>query len=208
MRYSPKYFITTVYCLIFIVLAGCPGKNRKDKNTDENYHIGKWTGTVRVESRLTEKAAEAYWNGAWKIEANVSLDQFNDGSLKGTADCNYFGWDAYSPSVLKFEEITSSHYDKYAMLTININGKLDDKGYSLHVEELPKTIENTRTAGGVINFWDFLYPTDIAEKWPEDGSHVMKGESIRPQGNDLRATASLADFRKSDVKYTWSISRL
>ena len=199
-----------VYILLMLAIPGIAGCPRRDRGNqpEQVYHMGSWAGTITVTARLVRKPALDYWNAAWRMEADVRLDEYQDGSVKGTATGDLFKWEKYDSVIRQYAEITGGHWDKFSTFTIDLTGRITDQGYELTATALPTTLPDPNRQGGMIQFWDFLFPKVVQGEWPSDGSRVMQGESIRTQGNDLETTAVLRDYRESEVKYTWSIRKL
>lgn len=207
MKFIMKSLIS--FMLVFSLVCGTGCSNRL-KNTESKpaYHAGTWTGKVWVTARLAKKVDSIYWNAAWKLEGNIRLDEYSDGSIKGIAECDYYEWNDYDSTIKQFINIAVGRWDKFTSFIIELKGQISESDYSLNAVELPRTIPDVSSGGGFIEFWDFLYPASIEGKLQKNGTLIMSGESKRPQGKDLAAISVTEDFREFEVTYSWSISRL
>jgi hypothetical protein len=192
---------------MLMILCGCPP--REAEETEQAYHIGSWAGSVTTVARLVLRQEPEYWNGAWRVEGDVRLDEFQDGTVKGNATGDLFVWEKNDPLILEYDQIASGHWNKYTEFVLELTGTVDETGYTLDAVELPLSlIDPNSPNGAIIDFWDFLYPMKLQGTWPEDGSRVMSGESMRVQGNDYGETSQLATFREFSVEYTWNVRKL
>ncbi len=193
-----------------IILSGCP--EDKEEAPEELYRVGTWAGTVQSESKLTLHQYPVYWNSAWRIEADIRLDEFQDGSIVGTATGGLFQWSSQGDQIQTFNELTGSRWDSYGNFIIELTGYIDDAGYHLIAGEFPMQLPDTTDPSGVLNFWDFLYPEKIDGRWSEEaeasGNLIMEGESLRVQGKDYGETARQSNFREFNIVYRWSIRKL
>jgi hypothetical protein len=200
-------YIGMLFLTIFItgIVSGCTGK--KDPGQKESLQVGSWAGTVTTNARLVKKLNLNYWNGAWRVEADVRLNEFQDGSLKGTATGSIFVWNNEDSLMKDYDQIAQGPYNQYTTFQLDLTGTVTDKGYELKAVELPVSLPDPGHSGQVVEFWDFMYPGEMQGNWP-DGSRVIEGDSIRPQGKDLQTTMAQEDYRDSSVRYTWSIKPL
>jgi len=210
----PRTIIIAIIFLSAALLAGCPSRREGD-TPEERYHIGTWGGTIEVDARMVLAATPPpdqpdarYWNAVWRVEATVHLNEFQDGSLEGNAEGNLFHWFTYSDRILEHDQIKVGHWDRYALFNIDLSGVLTDEGYVLNSGQLPESLPEGRSPTGTVEFYDFLFPQTLEGDWPEDGSRIMSGESMRVQGNDYRETARLASFREFSITYRWDIEKL
>ncbi len=188
---------------------GCPGSQSGSGSDEEQlYHIGSWYGRLTVEASLVLREDPDYWNAAWQVEATVRLDEFQDGSLSGTAEGDLFGWTLRDELMHPYDEIATGRYESYSAFRLELTGNLDDEGYTINVVELPTMLADTARQNSIIDFWDFLYPSELSQDWPEDGTRVIQGSSIAPQGDDFRETATQTNFRDFSVVYTWNIESI
>jgi len=209
-----RLILILVCATLTSLLAGCPSR-QSDDTPEEVYHVGTWTGTIEVEARMVlvglpppDQPAARYWNAVWRVEANVHLNEYQDGSIDGTASGDLFHWFTYSDQILEFNQIKVGQWDRYTTFNVELDGTLTDEGYVLNSGELPKVLPEGRSPTGAIDFYDFLFPQTLEGKWPQDGSSIMTGESLRVQGGDYRETAQLAGFREFDITYRWNIEKL
>jgi hypothetical protein len=205
---TQKLFFFLIAILMSAMLAACPGRNQPDNEAEENYRVGTWAGTVQVTARLVTREEPQYWNAAWKVEADVRLDEFQDGSLKGTSSGNLFCWSNHADTILDYPAITAGHWDQYSIFTIYLSGQVDENGYTLTADALPISLPDPTTNGQIIEFWDFLYPKTLEGLFQLDSPNVIQGDSVAVQGNDYEATRILSSFREFEVKYQWSIRKL
>jgi hypothetical protein len=202
-----KLFCTLLFCAMAFAGAGCPDRTSDDVS-DKVFHVGTWEGNITTYAWLVKKARVDYWNAAWRVESSIKLDEYSDGTLQGTSDVNFFYWELYDPLIRQYDSIATGPWTKYAGFTLQLTGKLDEQGYKIDVVELPISMPDLRDPGGIIEFWDFLYPSTVSGQWPEGGVRVMEGQSVEPQGADLQTTMAEADYRDSSVSYVWSIHKL
>jgi hypothetical protein len=189
-------------------MAFCGCHPVRDNTTEKAvYNVGSWRGRVITYARLVTHP-EQYRNRAWRVEANVSLDEFNDGSVKGKAIVDFFLWDLESDGILLYDEIATGRWDKYNSFELALSGVIDQNGYVVRPNALPVSLPDQTSPGRILDFYDFLYPTEIRGEWPKDNSRIMLGESIRPQGSDIQELSAAPDFKEVEVKYTWSIEKL
>lgn len=205
MSHQLKIVLACVAVTVSTLAVGCP---RGSGGPAELYRVATWAGTVEVPARLVMRQEPEYWNAAWRIEANVRLDEFQDGSLKGTAKGDFFYWSELGSRILSYESIAAGHWDKYTVFEFDLSGNVDEDGYIITVDELPLSLMDPGNPTEIIEFWDFLYPSTIDGAWPNDGSRVMEGESMRIQGKDYAQNAQLSTFREFSVVYRWNIRKL
>jgi len=207
-------FRTILIILMFLLcipIMGCPGGEPEDTTPEETYRIGTWAGTVKTEARLVLLQYPQYFNMAWRIEADVRLVEYLDGTMSGTATGNLFYWHEEGDQMLDFNEIATGRWDQFANFQIDITGTIDDANYHLLAGELPLQLPDANSQDTLIDFWDFLYPEKIEGRWDDDTSGVgnlMEGQSLRVQGKDYRETAQLSTFREFGITYNWSIRKL
>ncbi len=212
MSLKKTYFISRfpvllIVPIIFALLIGCPG--REPETPQENFRVGTWAGSVDVTARLILRDEPQYWCAAWLVEAaEVRIDEFQDGSLVGTANGNFYHWSTHDSRLLNYDEIASGRWDKYTIFSFDLTGHVDDDGYTLDVVELPLSLADPVNPSEIIEFWDFLYPSKIEGRWPEDGTRIMLGESPLVQGDDYGQTVTESRFREFSVLYNWNIERL
>lgn len=206
MRIPTPRFPLSALLALSMALCGC---HPVHDNTTEKaaYNVGSWRGRVITYARLVTHP-EKYRNRAWRVEANVSLDEFNDGSVKGKATVDFFLWDLESDGIPLYDEIAIGRWDKYNTFELALSGEIDQNGYAVRPDALPVSLPDQTSPGQILDFYDFLYPTEIRGEWPKDNPQIMQGESIRPQGSDLTVLSSSPNFKEAEVKYTWSIEKL
>ena len=192
---------------IALSITGCPKSGVPDPHEDV-YHIGTWSGEVKVEAYLVMREDTDYGNMAWRVEAGVKLDEYSDGSLKGTASGDLFTWEMKHQSINDFKSIAVGHWDGYSQFKIDITGNITDADYTLTAGELPTSLIDLINAAKQIQFWDFLYPMDIASGWTGESKSIMEGTSTIPQGDDIVETSAVSAFREFGIIYTWSIRKL
>ncbi|HEX9744668.1 MAG TPA: hypothetical protein VGB30_04500 [bacterium] len=198
--------------MLSVSSTACPGKSGSETHQDV-YHIGIWGGTITVEAYMVMLDGREYANEAWRIESQVSLDEYSDGSLKGIIVGDLFKWSFADRAILEFDDIAVGHWDDYTQVQLDITGSFDNDGYKLETSELPSTLPNTHDINSPIDFWDFLYPQEISDDWGSDagidGAHLsMKGQSTFPQGEDFLQVSGLSAFKEFGVIYTWDINKL
>ncbi len=209
MTVTKKNILAFLVALVGLLFTGCPSSSSNDNGSvDEPYHVGTWAGNIYVVSALVMREEPQYWNAAWRIEATVRLDEYQDGSISGTAEGDFFHWNMYDDFIHEYPEIATGHYDTYSVFKIDLTGRIGDEGYVLTADELPTSLIDPNNPNRLIDFWDFLFPGELSGEWPADGSKVMRGESIRAQGDDYRETSMLRTFREFSIRYTWNIKRL
>jgi len=157
---------------------------------------------------LNESQTATYWNMAWDLQADIRLDEFQDGSVTGTARGDLCHWASVDAGMRDFKAASSGRWDKHATFELQLAGTVDDEGYSLKPLELPTSLPNPGPEAGVIQFWDFLFPSKIEGRWTSDGSRIMEGQDIRIYGNDMKQTSQEPNFRNFSILYTWSIRSL
>jgi hypothetical protein len=209
-----RTIIILLYAALAALLAGCPSR-QVNETPEEAYHVGTWTGTIETEARMVlvgtpppDQPAARYWNAVWRIEGHVHLNEYQDGSMDGTATGELFHWFVYSDQILDYNQIKVGQWDRYTTFEVDLTGTLTDEGYVLTSGELPRILPEGHSPTGTVDFYDFLFPHTIEGKWPQDGSRVMSGESLRVQGGDYRETAQLPSFREFDITYRWNIEKL
>jgi len=208
MQKLVKIPVLVAAAMLCCVLSGCPGKDDSDVK-DVNFQVGTWAGSIVTEAKMVLREEPQYWCAAWKMEAaDIRLEQYQDGSLKGTAKGNLFHWSVYDSKLLTYTEIAGGHWDSYGTFTIELTGQVDESSYTLEAVELPLAVPDQMSAGSDIQFWDFLFPLKMQGDMPTEERLKMSGESIRPQGNDYRETSSQANFREFSINYTWNIEKL
>jgi len=194
--------------LIFLAtISGCP-KPAAQGQPQQLYNVGTWGGQVLTTARLVLRGDEDYWNRAWRLEANVTLNEFDDKSLAGVAHVQLFCWDTHNGLILKYEDIAQGQWDQYGTVDLNLHGKLTDSGFEITADGLPVSLPDPNDQTRIIDFWDFLYPSLIEGVWAPDGTRVMAGDSVRVQGNDYEDTRRMENFREFSVQYTWNIQKL
>ena len=204
-----KIKILLCVALTCVMLAGCPG-NEGDNGVEEVYHIGTWTGRVETKAMLVmwSQSEFKYWNAAWHIEANIHLNEYNDGSLSGTAQVNFYHWNSLEGEILEYGDIAAGQWDQYTLFDLRLNGQLDEAGYTLTADKMPMSVPDTRSPGDDIDIWDFLFPGTIQGSWAKDGTQTMQGVSINVQGDDFNETRRDHMFREFSIEYNWLIDRL
>lgn len=207
MKFRSKIFLVLLILIFTACMTGCPEGETQDE-PEELYHAGKWGGQVLTSARLVMREEDDYWNRAWRIEANILLDEYQDGSVTGVAHVQLFHWDMHSGLILDYEDIAIGRWDQYAILDINLHGTLTDEGYELAVEQLPVSLPDPNNLTAIIDFWDFLYPSLLEGNWPIDDACMMSGDSVRVQGSDYGDTCHLESFREFSIQYTWEIEKL
>ena len=199
-----------------LAMSGCPGRKSADEEPEEVYRVGRWLGTVVTEARLVlavqpepgQPWLGRYWNAAWKVEANIMLDEYQDGSLDGRADVNLFHWYEINDSILDYTQIAGGRWDKYVVFALDLQGSLDDHGYSITTGKLPLSLPDPTDRDAVIEFYDFLYPSVLQGSWPKDGTRIIGGESNQVQGDDYTETQRRPTFREFSIVYRWSMHKL
>jgi len=194
-------------CLLWGIFTGCPGKKQAEVKTPDVYRQGTWAGSIEADSCLVMREEPEYANRAWKIEVTVSLDEFTDGTLKGTATGNIYYWYFGDSLMHKYKEITSRRWDEYNELTLVLDGHIDDEGYVLDIQGMPISLPSQKSQGQVIDIYDFTFPKELKGSWVED-NNLISGESIVPQGEDYGKISAQSIYRESSVDYRWSIKRL
>jgi hypothetical protein len=195
--------------VLVLILTGCPKPSGNNNGgEDRNYRIGAWYGRVDMKASLVMREEPQYWNGAWHVEATIRMDEYVDGTLKGTAEGDLFHWSVTDDTMHPYLEIATGRYDRYSTFKIDLAGEVTESGYTVRAVELPTQLPDPSQEDLTLDFWDFLFPSEMTGNWPEDGSRVMKGESIRPQGVDYRETATRTTFRDFTIVYSWDIEPL
>ena len=207
MKFPWKCFLFIFTAIFVAAVSGCPEKTEPPQ-PETHYHVGTWGGHVFTEARLVLREDPDYWNRAWRIETTIDIDEFDDGSLSGVAHVQLFAWDTHNGLILDYEDIATGRWDQYAMVDLNLHGSISDEGYEITADELPVSLPNPNDPTGIIDFWDFLYPTLLEGVWPEDGSRTFSGESMRVQGDDYEDVRRLEAFREFSLQYTWDIDKL
>ena len=202
-----KILSTALISFILILLTGCPG-NDAPEEPENAYHIGTWAGNIQTNARLVLRQETSYWNAAWNIEANIQLDEYDDGSLVGEAQVQLFYWNTDSELILSYEDIAQGKWDQYINFEIQLTGEIDSEGYKLSALDLPLTLPDPNDPSQQIEFWDFLFPVELEGEWPLDNVMVMEGDSMRVQGEDYEETRRLSSFREFFIQYIWEIRKL
>ena len=106
-----RTIIILLCAVLTAFLSGCPSRQANEA-PEEVYHVGTWTGTIEVEARMVlvgppppDQPAARYWNAVWRVEANVHLNEYQDGSMDGTATGDLFHWFVYSDQILDYNQI-------------------------------------------------------------------------------------------------------
>jgi len=202
-----KLPVFVVAALLCCVLSGCPDNDEEIE--DINFQVGSWAGSIVTEARLIMREEPEYWCAAWRMEAmDIRLEEFQDGSVQGTVVGNLFHWSVFDPRLLDYESISAGSWDQYSTFNVDLKGHVDEDGYTLEVVEMPFALQEPGAPSETIDFWDFLFPSTLQGQWSDDGSFIMSGESIRPQGNDYRETSGSPKFREFSINYTWNINKL
>ncbi|MCX6647110.1 MAG: hypothetical protein NTY09_12260 [bacterium] len=200
--------IVILLALIFLAtISACP-KQPPQNIPQELYNVGTWGGQVLTTARLVLREENDYWNRAWRMEANVTLNEFDDGSLSGVAHVQLFCWDTHNGLILKYEDIAQGQWDQYGTVDLILHGKITDEGYEITADELPVSLLDPNNSTRIIDFWDFLYPSLLEGVWAPDGTRAMTGDSVRVQGDDYEDTRRMETFREFSVQYTWNIEKL
>ena len=181
MKFYPAILGLLAIILATLFVAGCPRRKDNDPRAES---AGRFLGRHDHNQRDGDQSflIQQYWNAAWRIEADVRLDEFQDKTLKGVALVNFFSWELPDTIMRQIDDIQSRQWDKFAEFNLELTGTISDKVYELKTTRLPMSISDPRNPNAMIDFWDFLFPTDIQGQWPSDGSRAMEGEKYPSSG--------------------------
>jgi len=198
------YFIFSLF-ITFASVVGCVPKPA-EREVDV-YHAGSWSGKVFANSILVVAEESQFSNSAWKLEANISLDEYDNNTFSGTATTFVMYWNNLNDRILDIGDIAVGNWDFYTQIELSLSGEFTDDGYIISVDSLPDILVNPSNPGDQIVFYDFLFPAEIDSEWLDDTRNQMRGSTIRPSGEDYAEVSNSTLFRVCRVDYSWEIDK-